>query len=903
MKPIKITIKGINSYVTEQVVHFDKVAENKLFGIFGETGSGKTTILDCIVMALYGTSERESIQNIINVHNQDAYIIFDFGMYFEGEDKKFRVERQHRIQKNGIVKSSAILTDLDTDIVLAEKVEDVNEMLQRIVGVGKKEFLKCIAIPQGEFDAFLGDTPLNRKKTISKLFNLEHFGVALQEKIKNRKNTYTTKKLTIEEKLAMYNDISEFNLSNLEMELLENEKKKIDTEFKLNVEKTKNIMLINDFDNLIKLNEAKYEFERLEDRKDEIDFNRKQIEYTNAYGNYLNVNDRYQNTLTEIKKINEEIRLINHEFDLIDKSVREETNHKTKLLNKKQQLEVKRSELLSQVSEHNLVSESVDKLQVKINKLVDLSDDYDKKLKDYNQSITDLKNANQEVYLELDEQNMLYKQCEKVLSRLKESTTLDLRKNFADRLNVIIENIDKFNINSLNDKNKTLFEVVSSQISELKQEQLDIIKDVLEALDIEFKGQDIETIKKEAEKQKDEIMKVIMSCNEKMQENTSKINSTSLVINSTKLLKSNVVKEYKAATKEFNELNERLNNLASEEDLKIVVDEIQLCDDDIAAEEENIYQILQLKNKLDTDIQVKTAEVEKLNKTAQELKEVLNMFEFDKMKNEVENNRDLLLSTDAEIAATQEVINTFDNDYAYLSTTIKEYDAKIHNKEVTKEQITASEENIVAIQEELNTLLTHMGALQNNIKIQSENLETVKRLKVEYKDVLKELNTIQKLQDMIANGALMEYIAEEYMYLITDFANNYIYSISKGKYLLKYDKDFYVLDNFNGGIARTVKTLSGGERFIVSLSLALGITQSIATNNNKNFNFFFIDEGFGSLSENYIDKILQSFDTLIKLNFTVGFITHVEKMKNYITNRIVVTKKNNDQGSYVEEEY
>jgi len=903
MKPIKITIKGINSYVTEQVVHFDKVAENKLFGIFGETGSGKTTILDCIVMALYGTSERESIQNIINVHNQDAYIIFDFGMYFEGEDKKFRVERQHRLQKNGIVKSSAILTDLDTDIVLAEKVEDVNEMLQRIVGVGKKEFLKCIAIPQGEFDAFLGDTPLNRKKTISKLFNLEHFGVALQEKIKNRKNTYTTKKLTIEEKLAMYNDISEFNLSNLEMELLENEKKKIDTEFKLNVEKTKNIMLINDFDNLIKLNEAKYEFERLEDRKDEIDFNRKQIEYTNAYGNYLNVNDRYQNTLTEIKKINEEIRLINHEFDLIDKSVREETNHKTKLLNKKQQLEAKRSELLSQVSEHNLVSESVDKLQVKINKLVDLSDDYDKKLKDYNQSITDLKNANQEVYLELDEQNMLYKQCEKVLSRLKESTTLDLRKNFADRLNVIIENIDKFNINSLNDKNKTLFEVVSSQISELKQEQLDIIKDVLEALDIEFKGQDIETIKKEAEKQKDEIMKVIMSCNEKMQENTSKINSTSLVINSTKLLKSNVVKEYKAATKEFNELNERLNNLASEEDLKIVVDEIQLCDDDIAAEEENIYQILQLKNKLDTDIQVKTAEVEKLNKTAQELKEVLNMFEFDKMKNEVENNRDLLLSTDAEIAATQEVINTFDNDYAYLSTTIKEYDAKIHNKDVTKEQITASEENIVAIQEELNTLLTHMGALQNNIKIQSENLETVKRLKVEYKDVLKELNTIQKLQDMIANGALMEYIAEEYMYLITDFANNYIYSISKGKYLLKYDKDFYVLDNFNGGIARTVKTLSGGERFIVSLSLALGITQSIATNNNKNFNFFFIDEGFGSLSENYIDKILQSFDTLIKLNFTVGFITHVEKMKNYITNRIVVTKKNNDQGSYVEEEY
>ena len=176
-------------------------------------------------------------------------------------------------------------------------------------------------------------------------------------------------------------------------------------------------------------------------------------------------------------------------------------------------------------------------------------------------------------------------------------------------------------------------------------------------------------------------------------------------------------------------------------------------------------------------------------------------------------------------------------------------------------------------------------------------------LKEEYKDILKNLDTIQKLQNMIDGGALMEYIAEEYMYLITDYANKYVYSISKGKYLLKYDKDFYVLDNFNGGIARTVKTLSGGERFIVSLSLALGISQSIAINNNASFNFFFIDEGFGSLSESYIDKILQSFDSLIKLNFTVGFITHVEKMKNYITNRVVVSKENNDQGSVVKEEY
>ena len=141
------------------------------------------------------------------------------------------------------------------------------------------------------------------------------------------------------------------------------------------------------------------------------------------------------------------------------------------------------------------------------------------------------------------------------------------------------------------------------------------------------------------------------------------------------------------------------------------------------------------------------------------------------------------------------------------------------------------------------------------------------------------------------------------MQLITQFSNKFVYNISKGKYMLKYAGEFYVVDNFNGGITRGVKTLSGGERFIISLSLALGISQSIAINNNKKFNFFFIDEGFGSLSDNYIENVLNSFDALIKLGFTVGFISHVEKMQTYINNRIVVTKNSNEEGSIIKQYY
>ena len=54
MKPIRLEVKGLNSFIDKQVVEFDKLTERGLFGIFGPTGSGKSTILDGITLALYG---------------------------------------------------------------------------------------------------------------------------------------------------------------------------------------------------------------------------------------------------------------------------------------------------------------------------------------------------------------------------------------------------------------------------------------------------------------------------------------------------------------------------------------------------------------------------------------------------------------------------------------------------------------------------------------------------------------------------------------------------------------------------------------------------------------------------------------------------------------------------------
>ena len=60
MKPIRLEVKGLNSFIDKQVVEFDKLTERGLFGIFGPTGSGKSTILDGITLALYGDIARKS---------------------------------------------------------------------------------------------------------------------------------------------------------------------------------------------------------------------------------------------------------------------------------------------------------------------------------------------------------------------------------------------------------------------------------------------------------------------------------------------------------------------------------------------------------------------------------------------------------------------------------------------------------------------------------------------------------------------------------------------------------------------------------------------------------------------------------------------------------------------------
>ena len=111
------------------------------------------------------------------------------------------------------------------------------------------------------------------------------------------------------------------------------------------------------------------------------------------------------------------------------------------------------------------------------------------------------------------------------------------------------------------------------------------------------------------------------------------------------------------------------------------------------------------------------------------------------------------------------------------------------------------------------------------------------------------------------------------------------------RYLLLSSEDdaleLVVRDNYQGGVIRSTKNLSGGESFIVSLSLALGLAK--LASRNVRVESLFLDEGFGTLDEEALDHALRTLSGLHRQGKLIGVISHVPGLKDRIATQIVVT--------------
>ena len=898
MKPIKLKIKGINSYQHEQEIDFKKLSENSVFGIFGETGSGKTTILDSIILSLYGVSDRDSLQNIINVNTKDAFVEFTFEMSdSKNKIKRYMVRRDFKLRPSGL-KAEAVLNDLKSKKTIAEMPDNVNNKILEIIGVGKKEFTKCIALPQNEFDKFLSDTPSIRKKTLAKLFDLEQFGVILNEKLKKRKEVVKIDKTTLEEKISIYNGINKETI--LKTEEIIN---KSDVELaKLQAQISRDKKLVDTIKQELEVKEELLDLEVnlsiKQSELSEINFIEKQIDYSEKYGDFTILNNKQNTYLTELEKLN--ISNEDNKKFLIDYT---ESHKKLEILieDKKEKIadiENQLNEIKVQIEKKKLHNDRIEELtkeRSQVNeKLLEISSsvvDTQVLLNNYKTSIIDLEKTREKV-LKTIEDNI------ETIDTLGNCQTFKTKQDFALFLTLTRSKIDPESLAEV--ENFNIHSDVMNVVHDIENYELGLrhdISDILKELHtLEVDSDNIDTVKEDLVDKNLQLNNKLIEIDQKLIDAKEKYASAKIT-----------VENHQQKVIEYNETYEKIKNqIAKEKELAktIIFDKdydylsksLIAYNKELAELTEKLTDLTEKKQQALIDIEITTNNIdnykEKLNQVQLSLKP------YSKTTFKEKADMSLLLAED-EIPALKEKVAQFHKDLNVLETNTKKLRQKTKDHVYTKDDYNSLVDNLNANEEKITELKVFINVNKITIDIQKQNLQAVTELKEKLDKVNKQFDTIEKLESLLANGALIDFVAEEYMGLITDFANSYVYKISKGKYLLNYDGEFNVIDNFNGGIKRSVKTLSGGERFIVSLSLALGISQSIAVNNNKNFNFFFIDEGFGNLSENYIEKVLQSFDALVNLNFTVGFITHVEKMQYFLTSKIIVKKENNDEGSFI----
>ena len=145
-----------------------------------------------------------------------------------------------------------------------------------------------------------------------------------------------------------------------------------------------------------------------------------------------------------------------------------------------------------------------------------------------------------------------------------------------------------------------------------------------------------------------------------------------------------------------------------------------------------------------------------------------------------------------------------------------------------------------------------------------------------------------------------------YLDRIVRRANLRLMTMSSGQYELKRQEDgdnkkekagleLNVIDHYNG-TERSVKTLSGGESFQASLSLALGLSDEIQSYaGGIRLDSMFVDEGFGALDEEALNQAVKALGSLTEGKRMVGIISHVSELKERIDRKIIVTKNKTRQ--------
>ncbi|MDM0618692.1 AAA family ATPase [Clostridium perfringens] len=361
MKPIRLEVKGLNSFIDKQVVEFDKLTERGLFGIFGPTGSGKSTILDGITLALYGDIARKS-SNYINTNCDGVYVSYEFQIT-GNEVKRYRVDREFKRdnKSGGIRNKSSKIIDITGGVenVLEEKAKAVTSKCEEIIGLKLDDFMRTVVLPQGKFSEFLKLEGKERRNMLERLFNLRKYGDDLSSKLSFEIRKEKDKMNVLEGQLKGYEGISEEALKAKEEEIKEinlsiKSKEELLNKIKKEFEEAEKV-----WNTQKELYDKRIEEESLVSRSEEIKSFKERVEISNKADKVIVFINNLEDILKEINKEDLKFSELNKKLDELI-NLREENKLKFEEVAKKKEeklpdLRLKKEKLLESQKEREIL--------------------------------------------------------------------------------------------------------------------------------------------------------------------------------------------------------------------------------------------------------------------------------------------------------------------------------------------------------------------------------------------------------------------------------------------------------------------------------------------------------------------------------------------------------------------
>lgn len=228
MKPLFLEIQAFGPYVEKQTINFEKLAEQGMFLIKGPTGSGKTTIFDAMTFALYGGSSGDDPRNKFGrndleewrCNQADGAVPTIVAFTFSSHGRRYQFTRR-LVQKRKNFSAEYAAGELDEDGNLIPffenpKKDDLTRKAEELVGLTKEQFRQVVLLPQGQFERFLTASSDEKESILEKIFDAEKWDAYAQrffDAANGRKAALVTERNIVaasleEEKLTSIDELS-----------------------------------------------------------------------------------------------------------------------------------------------------------------------------------------------------------------------------------------------------------------------------------------------------------------------------------------------------------------------------------------------------------------------------------------------------------------------------------------------------------------------------------------------------------------------------------------------------------------------------------------------------------------------------------------------------------------------